>query len=91
MKQPQPFSLLDVGLPLPLRQRLPASSESFADLSVVDVRLHLDDLLPLVVRVHHEGVHRPSHMFARWIVARLKKRGDENLFAGSLLAELEGD
>ena len=34
-------------------------AELLGDLSVVNVRVELDDLLPLDVGEDHEGVHRP--------------------------------
>ena len=70
MKVPEPIGLLDVGQLLGVRHLLPAAAEPLGDLSVVNVRLLLHDSPPLVVREHHERVHRPLYLVR--VVASLK-------------------
>ena len=59
MEHPQPLGLLDVGLPVDLREQLPPPAELLGDLGVVLVGVDGDDLAPLQLRPDHEGVHRP--------------------------------
>ena len=59
MEVAQPVSLVDVGLLLIVRHLLPGAAQPLRNLGVVNVRLGLHNLPPLVVGEHHEGVHRP--------------------------------
>ena len=47
-------------------------AELLGDLSVVNVRVELDDLLPLDVGEDHEGVHRPLDV-VWWMFFGLKQ------------------
>ena len=62
MQKPQPLCLFDIRLPLFLRQHFPSSAEALGDLGIVHVWRHLNDLPPLDLRPHHEGIHGPLDM-----------------------------
>ena len=57
VKDPQPLGLLDKGVTFRVVQHLPALTETFGDLRVVHVGLHLGDLPPLDLRPHHKRIH----------------------------------
>ena len=67
---PQPVGLLDEGQLLAVSHLLPLPTQSLGDLRVVYVGLVLDDFPALVVREHHEGVHRSLDLHC--VMARLK-------------------
>ncbi|MPC39210.1 hypothetical protein E2C01_032736 [Portunus trituberculatus] len=58
----EPLRLLTVGAPLLLRQKLPPAAQLLGNLCVVHVGGLGDDLPPLQLRPHHEGVHGPLHV-----------------------------
>ena len=78
VEQPQSFCFLDVGLLALIAQFLPPLSQGLGHLSIVDVRLELDDLLPLNVRENHEGVHRTLDVIGR-VLLGLKQRTESKL------------
>ena len=49
MEEPESLGLLNVWLLLVLLKLLPLLAEPLGDLRVVDIRLHLDYFLPLVM------------------------------------------
>ena len=55
---PQFLRLLDERLPLGLGETPPALAELLGDLSVLNLWLLTNHFLALMVRKHHEGVHR---------------------------------
>jgi len=59
MEVPQTVGLVHKRFSSLLVQLFPPFAKLLGDLGVVDVGVQLHDLLPLDVREHHEGVHRP--------------------------------
>jgi len=56
----QPLCFLDKRFPVVVSQLSPESTESFADLRIVKIRLDGDDLAPLDLRPDHERIHRTT-------------------------------
>lgn len=61
----QPFGLLDIGLPLGMRQQFPFPTQSFAYLCIVHVRRFGANLFALYLTPDHERVHWAFDMIGR--------------------------
>lgn len=59
MKESKSFRLIDEDLPLLVRKAAPSLAEVLRNLSIVGVRIELDDLSSFFLRPDHEGVHWP--------------------------------
>ena len=62
MQKSQSFSLLDERLSLLFCQGSPLLTKILGDLSIVSIRILVDDLSSLQLGPDHEGVHRSLHM-----------------------------
>ena len=67
----QALGLGDEGLPLGGGQVVPASAQLLGQRGVLDLGVLREDPLPLVVREHHERVHRPLDVL-RGVAPRLR-------------------